>query len=270
MRYAWDLYFQYLKQVGLDRGVLGGVTRALLHYLRIWDSATANRPDVLVADSHYVARRIWKLYRRESHVIYPPGDVARFEARTQRDDFYLTTSRLVPYKRIDLIVQAFTRLGLPLIVIGDGPELGRVARLAGPNVQLLGECPDSVVEDHMQRCKAFVFAADEDFGITPVEAQAAGAPVIAYGTGGVTETVVSGETGIFFPQQTVESLEAAVRSFEAGAHRFHPERLRRWAEKFGRPRFKREFAALVDREWTAFRGLQGVDSAPTRRKSVAG
>ena len=252
IRYAWDLQFQYLKEAGIERGLRGAIARLVLHYIRFWDVASANRVDVFVANSYYVARRIWKVYRREARVIYPPVDVDRFTPVRQREDFYLTLSRFVPYKKIDLIVKAFTQLGLPLVVIGDGPDFDKVKRFAGSNVQLLGYQPDSVVKDYMERCKAFVFAADEDFGITPVEAQAAGAPVIAYGKGGVIETVTPGETGIFFHEQTVEGLIEAIREFESGKYDFDLERIRKNAERFSKDRFQREFSELVDREWAKF------------------
>ncbi len=252
IRYAWDLQFQYLKEAGIERGLKSVIARLILHYIRLWDIASANRVDVFVANSYYVARRIWRVYRRKARVIYPPVDVDRFTPRSQREDFYLTLSRFVPYKKIDLVVEAFTRLGLPLVVIGDGPDFDKVKRFAGPNVQLLGYQPDSVVKDYMERCKAFVFAADEDFGITPVEAQAAGAPVIAYGKGGVTETVVPRETGIFFHEQTVESLSEAVQEFETSKYRFDLERIRQNAERFSKRRFQREFSELVEREWAKF------------------
>jgi glycosyltransferase involved in cell wall biosynthesis len=185
-------------------------------------------------------------------VIYPPVDVQRFKPETQRDDYYLALSRLVSYKKMDIIVEAFTRLGRPLVVIGDGPDREKIERGAGANVRFLGWQPDDVVEHHLEQCRAFVFAADEDFGIAPVEAQAAGAPVIAYGRGGVTETVIPGETGRFFPEQTAASLAEAVRAFESGPVRFNPERIRQNAERFGKERFQREFAQLVDQEWARF------------------
>ena len=252
IRYAWDLQFQYLKDSGLERSLKSAIARLILHYLRIWDAISINRVDVLVANSRYVARRIWKVYRRSAKVIYPPVDVERFTPRNQREDFYLTLSRFVPYKKIDLIVKAFTKLGAPLVVIGDGPDFEKVKRHAGPNVKLLGHQPDSVVKNYLERCKAFVFAADEDFGIAPVEAQAGGAPVIAYGKGGVTETVIPGETGIFFQEQTVESLIEAVKQVESGKYTFDPERIRRNAERFSKSRFQREFSELVDRAWSEF------------------
>lgn len=249
MRYAWDFHFAYLRHARLDRGVRGLAARSCLHYLRLWDQTSASRPDVMVADSRYVAARVRKLYRRESPVIYPPVDVNRFTPRLDREAFYLTVSRQVAYKRIDVIVEAFNRLEKPLVVIGEGPESGRLRRLAGPTIELLGEQPDEVVADYMGRCRAFVFAAEEDFGIAPVEAQAAGAPVLAYGRGGVTETVVAGETGLFFNEQTPESIIDTVRTFESGVCRFHPELLRRAAGRFGKERFQREFQACIAQQW---------------------
>lgn len=252
IRYAWDLQFQYLREAKLERGLKSWVARAVLHYIRQWDVLAANRVDVFVANSHYVASRIRKTYRRDAQVIYPPVDVERFAARAQRDDFYLAVSRFVPYKKLDLIVEAFTRLGRPLVVIGEGPDDEKIRREAGGNVQFLGWQPVEGVKGYMERCKAFMFAADEDFGIAPVEAQAAGAPVIAYSRGGVTETVIPDETGLFFHEQNVESLMEAVRRFEADPRRFDPQRIRANAERFSKARFKSEFQALVDREWAKF------------------
>jgi glycosyltransferase involved in cell wall biosynthesis len=247
-RYAWDLHAQYLAESGLTRGLKGAAARAVLHYLRLWDVASSHRVDVFIANSRYGGRRIWHTYRRRSHVVYPPVDVQRFRPGSTREDFYLTLSRLVPYKKVDLIVRAFNRLRLPLVVIGDGPDRARLARLAGPTVHLLGYQPDPVVTGYLERCKAFVFAADEDFGIVAVEAQAAGAPVIAFGRGGATETVIPGQTGIFFPEQTVASLVEAVSSFAARAHQFDAARIRANAERFAKDRFQREFAEVVERE----------------------
>lgn len=246
IRYAWDLQFQYLRDFGFGARLKSWVARLFLHYIRLWDRVSADRVDVFVANSRYVARRIWKSYRRRARVIYPPVDVIKFNHMRRREEFYLTVSRLVPYKRVDLIVQAFTELALPLVVIGDGPELEGLRRYAGPTVQLLGYQPDEVVRDYMERCRAFVFAAEEDFGIAPVEAQAAGAPVIAYGKGGVTETVIAGETGIFFTEQSVQALVSAVRRFESERHTFDSERIRGSAERFSKERFQKEWSALVE------------------------
>jgi glycosyltransferase involved in cell wall biosynthesis len=254
IRYAWDLQHQYLKESGLERGMKSWIARALLHYLRLWDSRTANGVDLFIANSRYIARRILKVYRREAEVIYPPVDVEAFTLRQDKEDFYLTASRMVPYKRIDLIVEAFSQMpDKRLVVIGDGPEMPKVRAKAGPNVTLLGYQPFEVLRDYMQRAKGFVFAAEEDFGIAPVEAQACGTPVIAFGKGGAAETVVAGETGVFFQDQNVPSLIKAIEEFEK--LRFDPLRVRKNAERFSSERFRREFAALIEREWSSFKGL---------------
>jgi glycosyltransferase involved in cell wall biosynthesis len=252
VRYAWDLQQQYLQEAKLSRGIKAMVAQLVLHYLRLWDLATANRVDCFVANSRYVARRVWKTYRRSAQVIYPPVAAERFYPNPQRDEFYFTLSRFVPYKRVDLIVAAFNRLGLPLILMGDGPDWKRIKAIAGPTIQLLKPQSDAIVADYMQRCKAFVYAAAEDFGITLVEAQAAGAPVITYGKGGATETVIPGKTGLFFPDQTVESLVETIRQFESDKLWFDPEMLRQNAERFSPDRFRREFAQLIDQKWTQF------------------
>jgi glycosyltransferase involved in cell wall biosynthesis len=249
IRYAWDLQQDYLKET---RGIRSFFVQLVLHYLRLWDFASASRVDHFVANSHFVARRIWKTYRRPAQVIYPPVAVDRFQPKSQREDFYFILSRFVPYKRVDLVVEAFTRLGLPLVVIGDGANWQQVKALAGANIQLLGHQSDAVVVDYMQRCKAFVFAAAEDFGIAPVEAQAAGAPVIAYGKGGVTETVIEGKTGVFFLEQTVESLIEAVQRFESGVYSFDSEVLRQNAERFSPENFCAQLSEFVDEKMSIF------------------
>lgn len=251
IRYAWDLYQQYLREAKLTSGLKATLAKIILHYVRLWDSSTANRVDVFLANSEYVAQRIWRTYRRPARVLYPPVEVDRFDPARAREDFYLTMSRFVPYKKIDLIAETFTRLGKPLVVIGSGPDWEKVKALAGPNVQLLGRQPDNVVADYMSRCRAFVFAADEDFGIVPVEAQAAGAPVIAYGKGGTLETVIPNQTGVLFGQQNVESLTRAIQLFEEQVGRFDPRVIRRNAERFRPERFRQEFRAIVDAAYQA-------------------
>jgi glycosyltransferase involved in cell wall biosynthesis len=251
IRYAWDLQQIYL-QGARSRGLRGFLTHAVLHYLRLWDLATVNRVDHFIANSQYVARRIWKTYRRSAQVIYPPVAIDRFQPHSQRDDFYFVLSRFVPYKRVDLIVSAFNRLGLPLVIIGDGSEGKRVKAIAQPNVQFLGHQPDDVVVDYMQRCKAFVYAAAEDFGITLVEAQAAGAPVIAYGKGGAAESIIHEKTGILFAEQTVESLMEAVRLFESGVYQFNPDYLRQNAERFAPEHFQQKLFQCIEQKWTSF------------------
>ncbi len=260
IRYVWDLYQQYLQETGLNRGTKGRLARALLHYVRLWDSTTANRVDVFLANSHYVAKRIWRTYRRPAKVLYPPVDIGRFDATQPREDFYLAMSRFAPYKKMDLIAETFTHLGRPLVMIGDGPERPRVAALAGPNITFLGRQPDEVVADYMARCSAFVFAADEDFGIVPVEAQAAGAPVLAFGKGGALETIINEETGLFFSEQSVASLTDAVMRFEAGPS-LDAQKCRRNAERFGPERFRTEFKIILSTAQAAFREGENPEAA---------
>ncbi|MFI0471731.1 glycosyltransferase family 4 protein [Halomonas sp. HMF6819] len=216
MRYAWDMQHQYLRQSKNDTGWLGGIMRWQLHRLRQWDYISAQRVDHFIAISHYIKRRIEVFYRREAHVVYPPVDVDKFCHDRPREDFYLTASRMVPYKRIDLVIQAFNRTpNRQLVVLGDGPDFASLKSMAGPNVTLLGYQPDSVLVDYLERTRAFVFMAEEDFGILPVEAQAAGAPVIGYGVGGMRETVEEGVTGLLTTEQSVESLLETLEHFEA-------------------------------------------------------
>lgn len=257
IRYAWDMQHQYLEQAGLTKGLKSWIVRILLHYIRLWDYRTAGGVDAFAANSAYIARRIMKVYRREAEVIYPPVAVQDFELEDKKEDFFLTASRMVPYKRIDLIAEAFSRIPEKrLIIIGDGPEMENVRAKAGPNVSLLGYKDNATLRSHLQRAKAFVFAAEEDFGILPVEAQACGTPVIAFGRGGVAETVNSGETGVLFADQSVESLVDAVRQFEKMS--FTPAVIRRQAENFSAEVFRNHFANFVRRNcqgWEASLGL---------------
>jgi glycosyltransferase involved in cell wall biosynthesis len=260
-RYAWDLQEQYLRQSEL-RGLRSAAARLLLHYFRLWDVCAANRVDSFATLSHFVAQRIRKTYRREAQVIYPPVDVDGFSLSETKDDFYLTVSRLVPYKRIDLLVDAFTRMPRrKLVVIGDGPELKRIRARAGANVTLMGHQPFEVVRDRMQRARAFIFAAEEDFGIAPLEAQACGTPVIAYGRGGTTETIVEAETGLFFYEQSAEAVTEVIERFERSAGAFDPRACRRNAERFRPERFRKEFRKFLDEEWAGFRGEGSSQSA---------
>ncbi|NRT54462.1 polysaccharide biosynthesis tyrosine autokinase [Sphaerotilus uruguayifluvii] len=258
IRYAWDMQHQYLRESGMEGGMKGAFARAMLHYMRLWDSRTAAGVDRFVANSAFIGRRVRKVYRREAGVVHPPVDVARFALRADKEDFYLTASRMVPYKRMPMIVEAFARMPQRrLVVIGDGPDMDKVRAAAGPNVTVLGFKDDATLVDHMQRARAFVFAAEEDFGITPVEAQACGTPVIAYGRGGSLETVrgrgdPARRTGVFFDAQTPEALIAAVEAFEALPEPIAPETCRRHAEDFAPERFRERFAAEVERAWAAF------------------
>lgn len=259
LRYAWDLQHQYLREAGLSHGAKGWLAKWMLHKMRIWDYRTASGVDHFVANSQFIARRIAKVYSRKADVIYPPVDIAGFSLGEQRDSFYLAASRLVPYKRMDLIAEAFAAMpDKRLVVIGDGPELAKVKAKAGPNVEIIGYQPQAVLRDLMQHARAFVFAAEEDFGITLVEAQACGTPVIAFGRGGALETVVGlgashRPTGVFFNHQDVPSVKHAVETFERNADAFSPEACRANAMRFSRERFRREFAAYVEQRRQAFR-----------------
>lgn len=251
IRYAWDLQHQYLHEASLDRGLKAKLARMLLHYMRMWDQRTASGVDEFIANSHFIAKRINKSYRRQSTVIYPPVDTSRFTLHEAKEDFYLTASRMVPYKKIPLIVEAFAAMpDKRLVVIGTGPEMERVREVAGANVTLMGYQSDEVLRQYMQRARAFVFAAEEDFGIAPIEAQACGTPVIAFARGGVLETIRGLEhekpTGVFYPEQSVDSIVAAVRTFETHCQRISASNCRSNAERFGGERFKQEIKAFVE------------------------
>jgi UDP-N-acetylmuramyl pentapeptide phosphotransferase/UDP-N-acetylglucosamine-1-phosphate transferase/glycosyltransferase involved in cell wall biosynthesis len=258
VRFAWDLQHQYLNETGLHSGLKSIFARAVLHYIRNWDARSANGVDVFLTNSDFVARRIEKFYRRRSTTVYPPVDVDSFTLQTQKEDYYLTVSRMVPYKRIELIAEAFTSMpDKRLIIVGEGPEFEGIKSKAGPNVKLVGHQPFDRLVDYMRHARAFVFAAEEDFGIVPVEAQACGTPVIAYGRGGVTESVIAGKTGVFFNEQTLESLCDAVTRFERDYANFDPVFIRAHAEKFNAPRFREEFLKLVEDEWITFHSVSG-------------
>ncbi|WP_314018742.1 glycosyltransferase family 4 protein [Stutzerimonas degradans] len=251
IRYAWDLQHQYLHEASLDRGMKAKLARMLLHYMRMWDQRTASGVDEFIANSHFIAKRINKSYRRQSTVIYPPVDTSRFTLHEAKEDFYLTASRMVPYKKIPLIVEAFAAMpDKRLVVIGTGPEMERVREVAGANVTLMGYQSDEVLRQYMQRARAFVFAAEEDFGIAPIEAQACGTPVIAFARGGVLETIRGLEhekpTGVFYPEQSIDSIVAAVRTFETHRQRISASNCRSNAERFGGERFKQEIKAFVE------------------------
>jgi len=272
MRYIWDLQKQYLKEAGLDRGMRGLILRALFSRLRKWDVSTSRNVDHFIANSQYIKERIKRAYGRDSVVIYPPVDVESFEVTEKKEDFFVAVSRLVPYKKMDLIVEAFSSMGLPLIVIGDGPDFGKVKRRSSKNIELMGHLKGDVLKMYMQKARALVFAAEEDFGIVPVEAQACGTPVIAFGRGGARETVVPfnklevrsenlelktrnlSPTGIFFNEQTPSSLIDAVKRFEKIEGRFNPYDLRRNAERFSKERFDREFKNFVNEKRAGFFG----------------
>jgi glycosyltransferase involved in cell wall biosynthesis len=259
MRYAWEYQHQYLRQGGLERGVRGALARAVLHYLRLWDYRTANQVDHFLANSAFIARRIDKIYRRPSVVVYPPADLSRFELETDKEDYYLAVSRFVPYKHAETVVEAFGALpGRRLLVVGDGPGLARARARAPANVTLLGFQPFEVLARHLAAAKALIFAAEEDFGITPVEAQACGTPVIAFGAGGALETVrglgQSRPTGLFFEAQTPAAIAAAVERFEREGGAIDPAACRAHALEFAPERFRSEYLAEVAEAWARHGG----------------
>ncbi|QYU68236.1 glycosyltransferase [Leptolyngbya sp. 15MV] len=238
MRYAWDLQHQYLRQARMARGVKGAATRWLLSRLRAWDHASAARPDVILANSAWIAERIRKSWRRESIVVHPPVDIAGFPLRAEKGEEYVVASRLVPYKRVDLIAEAFRAMpDRRLVIIGDGPEMPRVRDAAGgaANIAIRGRLPQAELVAALQSARAFVFAAEEDFGIGMVEAQACGTPLIAYARGGAAD-IVRAETGVLFPAQTAEAIVDAVRRFETLA--IPPEACRANAERFSEQAFR--------------------------------
>lgn len=280
IRYVWDLQHRYLQESRLDRGLRGLIARLLLHRIRTWDVRSSNGVDEFIAISQFIARRIRKTYRRDSTVIYPPVDTDFFTPSGEREDFYLTVSRLVPYKRVDLIAEAFAAMpNRRLIIIGDGPEARKVRSKAGPNVTMLGHQSVESVREYLRRCRAFIFAAEEDFGIAPLEAQACGAPVIAYGRGGVRETIVSAggpldsktatPTGVFFAEQSVDGIADAVKRFEAIAPKITSAACRHNAARFGVQRFRAELADYVEKRWQAFHASLGESSAgcPTPKRA---
>jgi glycosyltransferase involved in cell wall biosynthesis len=246
MRYAWDLYHDYL-----DREIRGRLPKLaasiLMHYIRLWDTSAAARVDHYIANSEHVAQRIQKHYRREATVIYPPVDTDYFLPQNNDGHFFLMVSRLTSYKRADLAVEAFNDLGLSLKIIGSGPEFKRLRQRANSNIELLGWQPREVVRDHFATCQALIFPGEEDFGIVPLEAQSAGRPVIAYAAGGVLETVVPGETGVFFEEQNTESLKNAVRRFQE--IKFDKNTIRNHAIRFDRKQFIEKLERFVEEKY---------------------
>jgi len=249
MRYAWDLYHQYLQEANITKGIKGRLAQFFLHYLRLWDFQSSGRVDAFGAISHYVAKRIRKTYGRDAKVIYPPVNTDFYQLESKKDDFYLAASRLVPYKKIDIIVEAFAQMPeKKLVVIGDGPDMSKLKQKATRNVELLGHQSDESLKFYLQKAKAFLFAAIEDFGIMPVEAQSCGTPVIGYGKGALLETVLRDRTGIFFEEQSPQSIRDAVIRFEGMQDRLDPAQIRTHAETFGSARFAREFRSWVEGE----------------------
>ena len=247
MRYIWDMYHFYRDS---GQGVLRRAAFGLIaHYLRQWDLATANRVDFFAANSSTVQARIRKHYRRSSVVIPPPVDVNYFRPSSTVDDYYLFVGQLVSYKRVDLAIQAFNSLGKPFVIVGEGPESGRLKKIAAANIKFMGHRPQQELADLYAHTRAVIMPNEEDAGIVPLEAQASGRPVIALGKGGVLDTVIEGETGMFFQEETAEGLIAAVKQFEAQSTRFLPARIRHHAEQFGQEQFKARMVGFIDDRW---------------------
>lgn len=244
MRYVWDLYHQYVKEI--RNPVFKKALPVILHKIRIWDQLNAQRVDHFISNSLNVSRRIQKYYRRESHVVHPPVGFSHLLSTlpSNSDHFFLIVSRLIPYKKIDLVIEACNQLQLPLVIIGDGYDRPRLQELAGPSVQLLGFQPDEVIQNYYAQCKGFILAGEEDFGITPLEAQAHGKPVIAFGKGGALETVIEGKTGLFFKEQSVESLMQALQNFNEA--NFNSYQIRNHAHTFNEDRFKIAMRESID------------------------
>jgi glycosyltransferase involved in cell wall biosynthesis len=250
IRYAWDCQHEYLRQAKLDSGLMSLYARAALHYLRLWDVRTAPGVDHFIANSNFIARRIEKTYSRSAALIHPPVEIDKFPMICQKSDYYVTASRLVPYKRVDLIVQAFAKLpDRRLFVIGDGPEMRTCQKLAAGNVKLLGYQPDAALREIVGNARAFVFAAEEDFGISVVEAQACGTPVICYGKGGVLDSVADGDTGVYFSEQSPESIAGAIRRFESLTTLLSPFEIRAQAQRFCPEQFQNKFLRHVAARW---------------------
>jgi len=256
MRYAWDLQHVYLRESGYESGLKGLIARTILHRMRMWDTRTAHAPDAIFTNSQFVARRIRKIYGREAKVIYPPVTLSSRGGLAPVGNHFLAASRLVPYKRIEPIVRAFNAMpDLKLVVAGDGPEADRLKKLAGPNVSFAGFVPDAELRELMATARAFVFAAEEDFGIVLVEAQSEGAPVLALGRGGARESIAGSgrySTGMFFESANPQSISDCVRSFIAREGAISLQDCRDRATFFSAERFRKQFVQAVDEEMARF------------------
>lgn len=255
MRYIWDEAETYFEAAKLNTGIKKIIATKILNYLRKWDLKTSQRPDYLLANSNYIAEKLKRIYKRESTVIYPPVDVDKFKCVEQKEDYYFVASRLVPYKKIDLIVEAFAQMpDKRLIVAGTGPELNKLKNNFLVNVEFVGYQDENSLKEMMQKAKAFVFSAEEDFGIVVVEAMACGTPVIALNKGGTAETVIDGKTGILFNEQTVEDIKDAVKRFEKTEDHFNHKEIAEHTKKFSRQIFEEKMKNYVDEKIEQFFG----------------
>ena len=247
IRYAWDLSIQYLNETGLSKGLMGMITKSILHYIRLWDVSSSNRVDYFIANSKNISGRINKTYRRESEVIYPPVDTRYFNCNVQKEDYYITVSRFVPYKKIDLIIDAFAEMpDRKLVVIGDGPDEKKLKSRLSKNITFLNFQPREKLRSYLQKAKAFIYAAEEDFGIIIIEALSSGTPVIAFNRGGAAETIEHGRTGILFDNQEKESIIKAVNQLESGKFIFNPEELSKEAQKYSKEIFDEKIKKFVE------------------------
>lgn len=245
-RYVWDDGHKYVSEFGYS-DIIKSIVPLFLNYLRVWDEAAASRPDQYIANSHFVAQRIKKYYQMEAPVIYPPVKTQQFYISPEAKDYFLIVSRFLSYKKIDLAIEAFNRLGLPLKIVGDGREASKLKKMAGPNIEFLGLVGEKKLKDVYAHCRAFIFPQEEDFGISPVEAMSCGRPVIAFRSGGALEMIKEGETGIFFDEQTPENLIEAVKGFNPKY--FDPEKIQLHARQFDKEIFKDKIRDFVDLAW---------------------
>ncbi len=249
-RYAWDDSHKYIEEFGMS-SVIKKLVPFFMNYIRLWDKEAALRVDKFLCNSHFVAKRIKKYYNQEAKVIHPPVEAKRFCLGNKAENFFLMVGRLLPYKRFDIAVQAFNKLGKPLKIIGDGPERKKLEKIAKKNIEFLGELYGDDLKKYYQNCKALIFPQEEDFGIVALEAMAAGKPVIAYRGGGVLESVKEGETGLFFDEQTPESLIKAIRKFKPA--NFNPKKIRTHALKFDKEKFKKKIKDFVEKSYYDYR-----------------
>lgn len=250
IRYAWDLTHQYLKESNLTSGLKGIIAKLILHYIRMWDISSANRPDYYIANSNYIAAKIKKIYNREATVINPPVDISKFEFSNKKENYYLTASRFVPYKRIDVIAEAFSLMpNKKLIIVGDGPDDEKVKGKAGKNIEFVGYQTSEKLKNLFKKAKAFVFAAEEDFGITIIEAMACGTPVITFNKGGTGETVIDGLNGIHFNEQNALSIKNAVERFENKKDTFNYASIAEYAKQFDRKVFEFKIKNFIDQKF---------------------